>query len=82
MNAPLDSLTLKADRQHPRSYPHMPSDYRHTDKHLRLVKRFSRERGHGRTDRRTDGRTDGQTDGRYPVHYLPRFAVDKYILHI
>ncbi len=28
--------------------------------------------------KQTDRRTDGQTDGRYQVHYLPRFAVDKY----
>ncbi len=28
---------LKADRPHPRDYPHTPTDYRHTDKHLRLV---------------------------------------------
>ncbi len=28
---------LNADRPHPRYYPYMPSDYRHTDKHLRLV---------------------------------------------
>ena len=27
---------LKADRLHPRDYPHRPTDYRHTDKHLRL----------------------------------------------
>ncbi len=30
-------LRLKADRPHSRNYPHMPTDYRHTDKHLRLV---------------------------------------------
>ena len=24
-------------------------------------------------------RTDRRTDGRYQVHYLPRFAVDKYL---
>ncbi len=28
---------LKADRQHPRNYPHTPTDYRHTDEHLRLI---------------------------------------------
>ena len=28
---------LKADRPHPRNYPHTPTDYRHTDNHLRLV---------------------------------------------
>ncbi len=28
---------LKADRPHPRNYPHMQTNYRHTDKHPRLV---------------------------------------------
>ena len=28
---------LKADRPHPRNFPHMPTGYRPTDKHLRLV---------------------------------------------
>ena len=28
---------LKADRQHPHDYPHMPTNYKHADKHLRLV---------------------------------------------
>ena len=28
---------LKADQQHPCNYPHMRTDYRHTDKHLGLV---------------------------------------------
>ncbi len=27
----------KADRPHPRNYPHMQTNYRHTDKHPRLV---------------------------------------------
>ena len=33
-----------------------------------------------RNDRKVhaNGHTDGRTDGRYQVHYLPRFAVDKY----
>ena len=31
------TLKLKADRPHLRNYPHVPTDYRHTDKHLRLV---------------------------------------------
>ena len=46
----------------------MPTDYRHTDKHLRLgmpLIALYCESVHG------------QTDGRYQVHYLPRFAVDK-----
>ena len=74
-------LLLKADRPHPRNYPHTPTDYRHTDKHLRLVMapialNFSFH------DRWTDGRTDRQTDGRYQVHYLRTtrcFAVDKNV---
>ncbi len=33
----LDYIILKADRPHPRNYPLTPTDYRHTDKHLRLV---------------------------------------------
>ncbi len=34
----MDGFTkLKADRPHPRDYPQMPTDYRHTDNHLRLV---------------------------------------------
>ena len=28
---------LKADRPHPRNYPQMSTDYRHTDNHLRPV---------------------------------------------
>ncbi len=30
-------VKLKTDRPHPCDYPHMPTNYRHTDKHLRLV---------------------------------------------
>ncbi len=30
-------IILKADRLHPRNYPQMPTHYRHTDNHLRLV---------------------------------------------
>ena len=36
-NEPFLSQQLKADRPHPRNYPHTPTGYRHTDKHLRLV---------------------------------------------
>ncbi len=57
---------LKADRPHPRDYPQMPTNYRHTDNHLRLVIMCPEYT-----------QTDGRTDGRYQVHYLPRFAVDK-----
>ncbi len=60
-------IKLKADRPHPRNYPHTATDYRHTDKHLRLVMVVGQtvqpwERT--RTDGQTDGRTDGQTDRR------------------
>ncbi len=72
---------LKADRPHPRDYLHTLTDYRHTDKHLRLViipvalccTRQSRAPSAMRveTDEQTDGQMDGQTDGRYQVHYVP-----------
>ena len=45
---------LKADRPHPHNYLHTPTDYRYTDKNLRLVMVPAM-----RED--TDGRTDGQT---------------------
>ncbi len=41
------ALLLKADRPHPRNYPHTPTDYRHTDK---------QPWEHRQTDGRTDGR--------------------------
>ncbi len=57
-------MKLKADRPPTRNYPPTPTDYRHTDKHLRLV---TGELGH----------TNGQTDGRtLPITLSPRFAVD------
>ena len=31
------SKKLKADQPHPRNYPRTPTDYRHIDKHLRLL---------------------------------------------
>ncbi len=31
------AIQLKADQQHLCDYPHLPTDYRHTDKHLKLV---------------------------------------------
>ncbi len=74
---PEDQLTqLKADRPHPRDYPHMPTNFRDRDKHLRLVLRSVVGMAHvlrstngsgvyssstdGQTDRRTDRRTDGR----------------------
>ena len=56
----LHSGKLKADRPHPRNYPHMPTDHRHTDKHFRLVMTLlcsKQESAH----RQMDGQTDGQT---------------------
>ncbi len=43
---------LKADRPHPRDYPPMPPDYRHTDQTLGLVTTtlYSECEGNGRTD--------------------------------
>ncbi len=53
---------LKADRPHPHNYPPTPTDYRHTDKHLRLVMPlialYCTRQSRVSTDRRTDGRTD------------------------
>ncbi len=37
MQTVLSFSKLKADRPHLRDYPHRPTDYRNTDKHLRLV---------------------------------------------
>ena len=63
---------LKANRSHPRNYPHTPTDYWHSDKHLRLVmalicpllQTVQPPEG-GQTDRGEGGQTDGQTDGCY-----------------
>ncbi len=55
---------LKADRPHPRDYPHTPYW-------------LQANRQNPRTGNDTHKRTDGRTDGRYQLHYLPRFAVDK-----
>ncbi len=71
---------LKADWPHPRNYPPTPTDYRHTDNHLRLVMvvvalcctRQSRVRVV----------TDGRTDGRNQVHYLPASRSIKILLFL
>ena len=62
-----------------RNYPHMPTDYRHTDKHLKTGNDSycSLLQTHKRTDRRTDGQADGQT---LPSLLSSSFAVDKYLL--
>ena len=66
---------LKADQPHPRDYPYTPTDYRHTDKHLRLVMTLialcCTRQSRAPSRESTDKQTDGQTDGRYQVHYLP-----------
>ncbi len=72
------SIQLKADRLHPRNYLYMPTDYRHTDKQLRLVKRFSRERGHRQMDRRTDGRTDRRMDATKYIIFLALRTIIKW----
>ncbi len=53
-------VKLKADRPPPRIYPHMPTDYRHTDEHLRLVMTLLCWLLHSETQ--TDTHTDGWTD--------------------
>ena len=58
-------LILKADRPHPRDYPQTPTDYRHTDNHLRLVIDQTVQTGEHRQH------IDRRTDGLYQVHYLP-----------
>ena len=50
---------LKANRPQLCNDLHMPTDYKHTDKHLRLVNGPAMRGG---TDRRTDGHTDPPTD--------------------
>ena len=65
---------LKADRPHRAIIRIRPLIIDTQTKHLRFVmapiapfpKRFSRETG------------DRRTEGRYQVHYLPRFALNKY----
>ena len=51
---------LKAYRLHTCNDPHMPTDFRNTDKDLRLVMGVVR-----------DERTDRRMDGHYQVYYLP-----------
>ncbi len=68
-------ILLKADRPHLRYYPYTPPDYRHTNKHLRLVMTliglcctlFSCES------------YDWWTDWRYQVHYLPALRSIKVV---
>ena len=68
------SNKLKADRLHPRDYPHMPTEYRHTDKHLRLVMTLN---AHCCTRQRRAPKTNGWMDGRMlPSTLFSRFAVD------
>ena len=45
--------------------------------HWLQTRRQTPQTGNDSSGRR--GRTNGRTDGRYQVHYLPRFAVDKYL---
>ncbi len=48
---------LKAYRQHLCNYPHTPTDYRHTDKHLRLVMVLIGQTVQPREVTQTDGRS-------------------------
>ncbi len=78
INKNIKVIILKADRLHPCDYLHMPTGYRHTDKHLRLVltiiafcctqqsqdPRSNRSNGRALTNRRTHKWMDGWTDGR------------------
>ncbi len=66
---PESLATLKANRPHPRNYLHTATNYRHTDKHLRLV-------------RRTDGWMDGQTDGRMDGRTDTGTDATKYIISL
>ncbi len=58
----------------------MATDYRHTDKHLRLVMvliaLYCTRQSQTPNGSAVRGGTAGRTDGHYQVHYLPRFAVD------
>ncbi len=68
---------LKADRPHPHDHLHMPTDYRHIDKHLRLVMTpigvcCTRQSRAPSIDRESaNERTDGWTDGRFQFYNLP-----------
>ncbi len=65
-------LTLKADQLHSRDYLHTPTDYRHTEQHLRLVMTLIAL---------CCTRPASQMDGHYQVHYLParRLIMSFYI---
>ena len=48
-------IKLKADRLHLRNCPHMPTDYRHTDKHQTLVMTpIKQESANGQSNGGTD----------------------------
>ncbi len=80
--------SIKADRPHPRNYPHMSTDYRHTDKPPRLVMvpiglnpaepAISCESVHRRTDGRTDRRKDAT---KYIFQSMNQLSVRAYLLH-
>ena len=68
---------IKADRLHLRDYPHTPIDYRHTDKHLKLVMALI-----ALCCESANKRMDKRTDRQYQVHYLPRFVVNNNSFNI
>ncbi len=69
---------LKADQSPPRNYPHTPTDYRHTDEHLKTgndsycsLLHLAKPRSNGSDGRAwTNTQTDRRTDGSYQVYYL------------
>ena len=79
--SPKSMKKLKADRPHPRNYPQTPTDYKHTDNHLRLVMvvlvlyctRQSRALTNTQTNKHTGRQTDGWT---LSCTLSPCFAVD------
>ncbi len=70
-------IKIKADRPHPRDYPHTPY-WLQTN---RQNPRTGNDHGSSRRAR-TSRHTNGRTDGRYQLHYLPRFAVDNNIIQL
>ena len=71
---------LKADRPHLRDYPPTPTDYRHKDKHLRLVmiliglccKDEGRRSTGSAVRAQTNGRMDRRTDATNSIISLLR----------
>ncbi len=82
---------LKSDRPHPHDYPNTPSDYRHSDRYLRLVMTLihvialcctRQSRSPKFQGRRSSGSAlRVEMDRRYQEHYLPASrSIKKYII--